>query len=181
MVAILFALFFSWNSFGVPQAADCGAKKLPRFEEHETADIYNGRAHPPVLATALDRKYKTTIRNAATVGTNFSGHFAIASWGCGTGCQEFVIVDLKTGTVYDPSFVGVVFHYGPKSFNPTPGWQCYPDLLMFRRDSSLLVVEGCLLRGEQCGRTYLLMEPGRLRQVAYDPDQIQDRAASKSR
>jgi hypothetical protein len=173
MVGILFALLFSWNLLGAAQAG-CEGKKMPRFEDYPSAATYDGKAHPPVLATRLDRKYQTTIRNAAAGGANFSGHFAIASWGCGTGCQEFVIVDLKTGAVYDPSFVGVGSHYGPECCDPTPGWQCYSHMLTYRRDSRLLVVEGCLLRGKQCGRTYFVMEGGQLKQVAYDPDRLQD-------
>src|SRR6266849_3901739 len=144
MAGILFALLFSWNLLSAPPTG-CERKKIPRFEDYASADTFEGKPHPPVFATPLDRNYKTRIRNAAAAGANFSGHFAIASWGCGTGCLEFVIVDLKSGTVYDPSFLGVGFHYRPGDFDPTPGWQCYTGFLTYRRDSRLLVVEGCLL------------------------------------
>ncbi len=172
MAVIPFVLFsFSLGVLGRPAPNTCDGKKLPRFEEYPAATTYEGRAHVPILATRLDRKHRTAIRNAAAKGVNFSGHFGIAMWGCGTGCEEFVIVDLKTGTVYDPPFDEIDYHYGPKDYHP--GWQCYSDMLTYRRDSSLLIVEGCL-RGKQCGRTYLVMEDGRLRQVAYDPDRLPD-------
>ena len=114
------------------------------------------------------------IRDAAAGGANFSGHFTIASWGCGTGCLEFVIIDLRTGMVYDPSFLGVGFHYQSADFGPTPGWQCHTDSLTYRLDSRLLVVEGCILRGKQCGRTSLIMEGGGQRQISFHPDRLQD-------
>ena len=48
------------------------------------------------------------------------------------------------------------------------------DLVTYRVDSRLLIVEGCLLQGKQCGRTYFAEEGGRLRQVAFDPDLLAD-------
>jgi hypothetical protein len=168
---LLVLLSISLGLLGQVTPNACTGKKLPRYEDYTAPTTYDGKARVPILATPLDWKYQTTIRNAVDKGVNFAGHFALAMWGCGSGCQEFVIVDLKTGAVYDPSFDEVDFHYGPKDYDP--GWQCYSDSLTYRRDSSLLVVEGCL-RGKHCGRTYLVMESGRLRQVAYDPDRLRD-------
>jgi hypothetical protein len=173
MAGVLFVLLVSWNLLGVPPTG-CEGKNLPRLEDYAWAESLAGKAHSPILATPLDRKYKTMIRDAAAAGANFAGHFAIASWGCGTGCLEFVIADLKTGTVYDPPFLGVGFHYRRADFGPTPGWQCYADYLTYRLDSRLLVVEGCLIRGERCGRIAFVMEGGGLRQVSSDPDRLQD-------
>jgi hypothetical protein len=170
--AILLVLFsISLGLLGQATPNACTGKKLPRFDDYAAPTAYDGKPRAPILATRLDRKYQTTIKNAVDKGVNFAWHFAVAMWGCGSGCQEFVIVDLRTGAVYDPSFDEVDFHYGPKEYDP--GWQCYSDLLTYRRDSSLLVVEGCL-RGKQCGRTYLIMESGRLKQIAYDPDRLRD-------
>ncbi|MBJ6136990.1 hypothetical protein [Marinobacter litoralis] len=30
---------------------------------------------------------------------NFAGHYRLVYWGCGTGCQQFSIVDIRTGQV----------------------------------------------------------------------------------
>jgi len=129
--------------------------------------------HAPILATALDRKYRTVIREAAAVGANFSGHFAIATWGCGTGCEDFVMIDVKTGAIFDPKAYEVGSHY-PQQQDYEPGWVCHSNLINYRRDSRLLVVEGCILEGKQCGRTYFAEENGQLRQVAFDPDLLRD-------
>ncbi|MDX2274215.1 MAG: hypothetical protein NW206_02095 [Hyphomonadaceae bacterium] len=45
--------------------------------------------------------YQTRIRRGITGGPNFSGHFTIIRWGCGTGCTDGVVADLSNGRVYD--------------------------------------------------------------------------------
>jgi hypothetical protein len=54
-----------------------------------------------------------------------------------------------------------------------PNWFCIPEVIRFRKDSELLIVEGCL-DDRQCGRTYYRMDTTGLRQVAYDPDLLPD-------
>jgi hypothetical protein len=170
VIPSLLALALPLLAMGQTAANVCAGKKLPRFEEHPAATDYNGKPHVPILATALDRMHRTIIGAVAAHGVTFAGQFTLVRWGVGTGLQEFVIVDLKTGRVYDPPFQGVGLDVRSKDFDPPAGWQCYSDLLTYRRDSNLLVVEGCLLRGNRCGRTYLVIEAGGLTQVAFDPD-----------
>jgi hypothetical protein len=142
--------------------------------DHPAALDYDGGSHAPILATALDRKYRTVIRTAASQGPNFAGHFSLVHWGLGTGLKGFVIVDLKTGIIYDPAFEGVgldLRRKGEERWVPPAEWQCYADLLNYRTDSTLLVIEGCLLSGSRrCGRTYFVMKDGKLEQVEYDAD-----------
>ena len=83
------------------------------------------------------------------------------------------MIDVKTGAIFDPKAYEVGSHY-PQQHDYDPGWQCYSDLISYRRDSKLLIVEGCLLEGKQCGRTYFAEESGRSRQVAFDPDLLRD-------
>lgn len=58
-------------------------------------------AHParPDLRGGDARLFRTRLREAAQEGPNFAGHYTIASWGCGTGCLNFAVIDLKTGRV----------------------------------------------------------------------------------
>jgi len=151
-------------------SAPCSEKKHPEFKEYLTAETFAGKAHPPTLATPLDRKYRTVINESVAKGVNFAGQYVVAVWGCGTGCQKFVIVDAKTGTVYDPPFDEVDYHNPPGE--PEVDWWCYSALLNFNKESRLLIVEGCL-RGKQCGRTYFVMENA-LKQLEYDPDLLPD-------
>ncbi|HEX2327642.1 MAG TPA: hypothetical protein VHN74_02880, partial [Candidatus Angelobacter sp.] len=52
-------------------------------------------------------------------------------------------------------------------------WQCLPvdRVLDFRKDSALLIVEGCL-DNRQCGRTYYKITDKGLEQIAFDPDRL---------
>jgi hypothetical protein len=151
-------------------SGSCDQKKHPEFEDYSVAATFAGKMHSIVLATPLDRKYRTAIKETVAEGVNFAGQYVVVDWGCGTGCEEFVIVDAKTGTVYDPPFDEVDFHYPPKESDVR--WWCYPDLVNYHKDSQLLVVEGCF-RGRQCGRTYFIME-NTLKQLDYDPDLFPD-------
>ena len=115
---------FVLNLFAQALPNACGTKNLPTFEQYPTAATYSGRPHSPILASALDRKYRPVIREAAAAGVNFSGHFAIAKWGCGTGCQDFVIIDVETGAIFDPKSYEVGYHY-PQQHDYDAGWWCY--------------------------------------------------------
>lgn len=49
--------------------------------------------------------FQTTITEQSSEGPNFAGHYTVATWGCGTECQGFAIVDAITGEIveYEPS------------------------------------------------------------------------------
>lgn len=49
--------------------------------------------------------FQTTIAEQTAEGPNFAGHYTVATWGCGTECQGFAIVDSITGDIvkYEPS------------------------------------------------------------------------------
>ena len=40
------------------------------------------------------------IRSGADSDVEFAGHYTVPRWGCGTGCNGFVIVDSISGRVY---------------------------------------------------------------------------------
>lgn len=49
--------------------------------------------------------FQSTITEQSAEGPNFSGHYTVATWGCGTECQGFAIIDAITGDIveYKPS------------------------------------------------------------------------------
>lgn len=56
--------------------------------------------------------FYTKITEASAAGPSFAGHFAIATWGCGTSCQDHAIVDVKTGRIVAyglPSELGISY------------------------------------------------------------------------
>ncbi len=159
--------------------AQCKNKaKLPKPDNY-AVQLYVGKVHAPVLESKHHRMFRTTIRESAKGGVNFAGHYVIADWGCGTGCTQFVVLDALTGTVVDPPFQWVEFHYwaflskNPKWAAYEPKWTCFDGFLTYKRDSSLLVVEGCVSK-RQCGRTFYEMKDGHLAQLSFDPDLLPD-------
>jgi hypothetical protein len=104
---------------------------------------------PPAFATAGQRMFRTVIQEAARRGANFAGHFALAEWGCGTGCVSVAVVDAASGVVYDGPFGRLP--RGSIYLGPPPD----PELtgLFFHIDSRLLIAAGCPNR-ENCGTYY---------------------------
>ena len=91
-------------------------KNAPSFEDFSIADIYTDEKKAPDFST--DRgslTFKTVIEEGLRGGPNFAGHYSIVSIGCGTMCQTYKIVDLKTGKIFSPSFAsseGVSYRLG---------------------------------------------------------------------
>lgn len=45
------------------------------------------------------KMFQTKIREAAQQGPNFAGHYTVATWGCGSGCQQHAVVDAQSGDI----------------------------------------------------------------------------------
>src|SRR3954451_8378561 len=70
----------------------------PSFSQFKVPE-YRKKAAPVKILTAEDGQFRTRIREGATKGPNFAGHFTVVSWGCGSGCLSFVVVDAASGKV----------------------------------------------------------------------------------
>jgi hypothetical protein len=77
---------------------------LLTFKHYPAEADFRERPAKPLLVNRKEHAYRTQIRQQASKGPNFAGHFTIAKWGCGSPCLAFVIVDSKSGNVYDPGF-----------------------------------------------------------------------------
>jgi hypothetical protein len=99
------------------------------FQEYP-ATVFRGAPARPKLETPLAREHATIIRRGAIRGVNFAGHYRIIDWGCGTSCGVYVIVDERTGRVFEP----------PEISNGVDLGVAGPD---FRPDSSLFVLANC--------------------------------------
>jgi len=109
-------------------------------------DQWRGRAAPVDLAShPLASRFRTRLREAAGKGPNFAGHYTIASWGCGSGCLQYAIVDARNGRVFFPPQARFV----DKMRVTEPEHLSYEDVLRryFRRDSALFMVVGRPLAG----------------------------------
>lgn len=106
----------------IPASTAVGGTSVPVFADHPVKEQFTGKPALPDSKSAPDvKKFTSRIREGARQGPNFSGHFTIVDWGCGTECQSFVIVDAKTGAIYSPPF--------------TSSWG-----LLYKQDSNLLIV-----------------------------------------
>lgn len=81
------------------------------FEEYPAAKAPSGLL---VADVHFDRfpaaqEFRTAIEEAVAQGPNFSGHYTVATWGCGTSCQGSAVVDNTTGEIVA---WGIVSSYG---------------------------------------------------------------------
>jgi uncharacterized protein YkwD len=80
------------------------------------------------------KSFKTNLKEALSGGVNFAGHFIVATWGCGTGCQESAIIDGNTGNVFFPPQLRITLSGGELNEK---------DPLEYKDGSRLLVLNGC--------------------------------------
>lgn len=116
----------------------------------------------PVLDTADKRKYRTRITEGVEEGERFAGRFTIASWGCGTQCLQFAIIDPATGAV---------FYREPNGIAGAP-W--HDGFFEFRGDSRLIVLVGERMDSSGQDRTgvfYLEWTGTTLRELRYEPQE----------
>jgi hypothetical protein len=68
----------------------------------------------------------------------FAGHYTIPRWGCGTDCNGFVVVDSKTGKIYE----GFGVHGLPFTWIEEHGDDAI-ERMEFRPNSRLLKINAC--------------------------------------
>jgi hypothetical protein len=68
---------------------------VERIDSPASPGVSSGQAH----------RYRTLLRREGSKPPNFAGSYRIVIWGCGTCCNEFAIVNSRTGDVFFPSFI----------------------------------------------------------------------------
>jgi hypothetical protein len=128
--------------------ASSPGKAMPYFRDYRVTDIYGGKHARVDLSSHPEAKtWRTQLIAAANNGSNFAGHYTIATWGCGTSCVAFGIIDAITGKVYFPKNLSRV---------GWAGWQGKEHGLKFRLDSNLLIVYGSPNEEEKKGIFYYI-------------------------
>ncbi len=70
------------------------------FDDYKV-QIYDGKLADPDFSTNPEAKlFITRIKTECEKGINFAGHFTLVIWGCGSSCQNGVIVDRITGKIH---------------------------------------------------------------------------------
>ena len=97
----------------------------PQFDDFPVKDIYHGASAAVDLnSNPYAREYRTRLRQAAKCPPDFAGHYTVASWGCGSSCQSFMLIDSRTGKVID----------GPGREGATRGADFRPGSRLFIKD-----------------------------------------------
>lgn len=78
-----------------------GQAHKPQFNDYRVSDFYTGPSAVPLLQRGTAAwLYRSQIRRIAGQKPNFAGHYSAGTWGCGSECLHFAIVDAQTGKVY---------------------------------------------------------------------------------
>ena len=118
------------------------ANSPPRFEDFSVSGTYGEPLGRPILDTPSKMEYRTRIRAAAARSPNFAGEFVLSTWGCGTGCQQFVIVNPHTGYVLMAPFAP---QGGETMYADGENW----ERIDWRPNSRLLIVNGKVTNDEK--------------------------------
>jgi hypothetical protein len=82
-------------------ATASGKADKPQFNDYPVSAHYTGpRAVPLLQRGTAAWLYRSQIRRIAAQKPNFAGHYSVGTWGCGSECLHFAIVDAQTGKVY---------------------------------------------------------------------------------
>ena len=137
-----FILFFVLVSMFIgqvqPVSAKNSGKQIANLEGPPSFESYPANiAHPRdtsqlVLTTRLAKRYKSAITAESTKPVNFAGHYRVATWGCGTDCRGFAIINKHTGVVY--TLPGVEYVAGVMGNEE--------ERLAFKTDSKLFIMTG---------------------------------------
>lgn len=122
------------------------AEGIPKFGDFPVNGALSGPSHLPILSTPFQRNFRSQIRGQAGPPPDFAGGYRIAQWGCGSSCVSIVVINLKTGVVYDGPFE--ILGYGSLL-----RYEGGDDEIEYRAVSRLLVVRGCP-EDKSCGTYY---------------------------
>lgn len=126
----------------------------PKFSDYPVKTVYRGKPAPAII-TGQFRMFRTRIRQGADSSVEFAGHYTLPRWGCGTDCNVFVIVDSRTGKVFDGLGIAEL---------PFTWLSDYGEEAMMRMefypDSRLLKINACP-NEENCGLYDYIMVDGK--------------------
>ena len=106
---------------------------LPRYDAFPATAVAPAAWPAPNYDSAppAARPFRTRLEAAVADGPYFAGTVAVARWGCGSGCENWALIDRATGTVTMPERPLQPLDYD---------LPCEHELLEFRPDSRLLLV-----------------------------------------
>lgn len=97
-------IIYGDSTIDMNKISNIGKKFEPYISFNDfKVEIENGKkAVLDLNSNELGQEYRTMIRNDyKNKETLFAGHYTFAGWGCGSPCQMSVIIDNRTGKIYD--------------------------------------------------------------------------------
>ncbi len=65
-------------------------------------NIENANAKIDLNSHKLGQRFRTVIKDAYNnENALFAGHYSLATWGCGSPCQQSLLIDRRDGKIYD--------------------------------------------------------------------------------
>jgi len=127
---------------------------LPSFQHYHVEQATSVKPAPvDINSHPRATEFRTMLRNGASKGPNFAGHYTIATWGCGVACQEIAVIDAEAGQVFFPENLKLVaYHMVTDQSSP----------IEFRLDSRLLIIRGAPNDGDETGIFYYEWDGRRL-------------------
>lgn len=115
----------------------------PKFGDYPSS-VYLGKNARLRFGSDADAiTYKTQLRRWNREKVNFAGHYILATWGCGTECIQFMLIDAKTGKIYHPDSLSVIAGYNLQDeFYEADSILGGSGFLYFRKESELLILVG---------------------------------------
>ena len=81
---------------------DWKMRRPPLFEDFPVQKTFTGTsARLDMESNPQAGTYRTRLRAAAKGKPNFAGHYVLTSWGCGSSCQSYMLIDTISGKVFD--------------------------------------------------------------------------------
>lgn len=145
-------VFCSANAIAEPadcypiEHGDLYEDSAPKYEQYLVSEIYQGKtAELDLKSNKVARRFKTMLTQGLKKGANFAGDMSVVGWGCGTGCVEWAVVNVKKGKVYtDPNRSWVSNYHGVAELPEFESKDSDYWGIKFRKDSRLLVLLGII-------------------------------------
>ncbi|MYM64354.1 hypothetical protein [Pseudomaricurvus sp. HS19] len=80
--------------------ADAGQPAMPAFEQYPAAVSGATLQQVDLQSHPQAPTFRSRLQALEGRPANFAGHYSVQYWGCGSGCQQFAIVDVTNGRVF---------------------------------------------------------------------------------
>ncbi len=119
-------------------ATAAAAGPADEFARYRGAARLDRAPAAPQMKLAKARQFKTVLGEAAAQGPNFNGRFRTVSWGCGSNCMDWAVIDLANGEVWFPAEPAESCRPGTEADEAA-----LPERIVGKVESRLLYVHSC--------------------------------------